>query len=115
MSQLIEDRVQRGRDAYRRHAWHEAFDLLRQADSETPASPSGSEDFSTFTNVISGCFVFVNGGDADDAWPDMNHHPRFNIVESSFAAGIKTEVQIVLDVLVMVSPETADRKGGHPD
>jgi hypothetical protein len=45
----------------------------------------------------------------------MNHHPRFNIVESSLAAGVKTEVQIVLDVLVMLSPETADRKGGHLD
>jgi hypothetical protein len=45
----------------------------------------------------------------------MNHHPRFNIFESSLAAGVKTEVQIVLDVLVMVSPETADRKGGHGD
>jgi hypothetical protein len=30
--------------------------------------------------------------------PDMNHHPRFNIVQSSLAAGLKTEV-IVLDVL----------------
>jgi class 3 adenylate cyclase len=39
MSQLIEDCVQQGRDAYRRHAWHEAFDLLRKADSETPVSP----------------------------------------------------------------------------
>ena len=39
MTQLIEDRVQQGRDAYRRHAWHEAFDLLRDADSETPLSP----------------------------------------------------------------------------
>jgi hypothetical protein len=39
MGQLIEDRVQRGRDAYRRHAWHEAFDWLREADSETPVSP----------------------------------------------------------------------------
>ena len=39
MSQLIEDRVQQGRDAYRRHAWHEAFDLLREADSETPLTP----------------------------------------------------------------------------
>jgi class 3 adenylate cyclase len=38
MSQLIEDRVQLGRDAYRRHAWHEAFDRLREADSETPIS-----------------------------------------------------------------------------
>ena len=38
MSQLIKDRVQQGRDAYRRHAWHEAFDWLREADSETPIS-----------------------------------------------------------------------------
>jgi uncharacterized protein len=35
----------------------------------------------------------------DDGRPDMNYHPRFNIVESSLAAGVKTEVQIVLDVL----------------
>jgi hypothetical protein len=39
MGRLIDDRVQRGRDAYRRHAWHEAFDWLREADSETPVSP----------------------------------------------------------------------------
>jgi len=38
MSQLIEDRVQQGRDAFRRHAWHEAFDWLRRADSEAPIS-----------------------------------------------------------------------------
>jgi class 3 adenylate cyclase len=38
MSQLIKDRVQQGRDAYRRHAWHEAFDWLREADLETPIS-----------------------------------------------------------------------------
>jgi metal-dependent amidase/aminoacylase/carboxypeptidase family protein len=73
--------------------------LLRQADSETPVSPSGSEDFSTFTNVISGCFVFVNGGDADDRLPDVNYHPTFNLFQSSLAAGVKTEVRIVLDVL----------------
>jgi len=39
MSQLIEDRLQQGRDAYRRHVRHEAFDLLCEADSETPLSP----------------------------------------------------------------------------
>jgi class 3 adenylate cyclase len=39
MSQLVKDYVQQGRNAYRRHAWHEAFDLLRKADSETPISP----------------------------------------------------------------------------
>jgi class 3 adenylate cyclase len=39
MSQLIEDHVQQGRDAYRRHAWYDAFDSLREADSETALSP----------------------------------------------------------------------------
>ena len=39
MSQLAEDRVQQGRDAYHGHAWHEAFALLRQADTETSLTP----------------------------------------------------------------------------
>jgi class 3 adenylate cyclase/Tfp pilus assembly protein PilF len=39
MSQLIDDRIQQGRDAYGRHAWHEAFDSLREADSEAPLAP----------------------------------------------------------------------------
>jgi metal-dependent amidase/aminoacylase/carboxypeptidase family protein len=63
-----------------------------------------------FTRVIPGCFVFVNGGNADEGRPDMNHHPRFNIVQSSLAAGLKTEV-IVLDVLCDGCSEPADRKG----
>jgi len=39
MSQLIEDRVQQGRAAYHRHAWQEALESLRSADSKTPLSP----------------------------------------------------------------------------
>ncbi len=39
MSQLVEDRVQQGRDAYHRHAWHEAFESLRDADSQTSLLP----------------------------------------------------------------------------
>jgi hypothetical protein len=29
----------------------------------------------------------------------MSHHPRFDIFESSLAAGVKPQVQIVLDLL----------------
>ena len=39
MSQLVQDRVEQGREAYRRHAWHEAFDSLRIADSESALGP----------------------------------------------------------------------------
>src|SRR5215207_7040827 len=39
MSQLVEDPVQQGREAYRRHAWHEAFESLRVADVENPLLP----------------------------------------------------------------------------
>ena len=56
------------------------------------------EGSSTFTNVISGCFVFVNGDDAGDGRPDMNYHPRFKLLQSSLAVEVKTEVQIVLDM-----------------
>ena len=39
MGQLVEGHVEQGREAYRRHAWHEAFESLTAADSETALSP----------------------------------------------------------------------------
>jgi class 3 adenylate cyclase len=39
MSQVVENRLQQARDAYHRHAWHEALHLLREADSETSLPP----------------------------------------------------------------------------
>lgn len=61
-------------------------------------SPAG-EDFSAFTNRLPGAFVFFNAGDASDGLPFQNHHPKFNIVESTLACGTATEVQLVLDLL----------------
>jgi hypothetical protein len=115
MGQLIEDRVQRSRNVYRRHAWHEAFDLLRQVDSETPASPSGSQDFPTFYKRHFGVFRFRQRR-RRRRWPARHERlPEVQCRGELLAAGVKTEVLIVLDVLVMVSPETADRKGGYLD
>ena len=62
-----------------------------------------------------GVFRFVNGGDADDGRPHMNYHMKFNIVESALAAGVNTGSRLCSTCTVMVSPETADRKGGHFD
>ncbi len=63
-----------------------------------PPSAAG-EDFSAFTNLRPGAFVFINAGDASDGLPFVNHHPKFNIVESAMFTGVATEVQIVLDLL----------------
>jgi class 3 adenylate cyclase len=43
MGQLVQDRVEQGREAYRRHAWHEAFESLSIADSEAALSPHDLE------------------------------------------------------------------------
>lgn len=63
-----------------------------------PAS-SVSEDFSEYAQEIPGCFLFLGGGTADDGLPFPNHHPRFDVRETSLAAGTRTEVQLVLDML----------------
>ena len=39
MGQLISDSVEQGREAYRQHAWREAFESLRIADSKAALSP----------------------------------------------------------------------------
>ncbi|HEX5296672.1 MAG TPA: amidohydrolase [Streptosporangiaceae bacterium] len=66
--------------------------------SWAPASLVG-EDFFAYTQQIPGCFLFLGGGTAEDGLPFPNHHPRFDFLESALAAGTRTEVQLVLDMI----------------
>lgn len=62
-----------------------------------------------------GVFRFVNWR-RRRRWPAAHdYHMKFNIVESSLAAGVNTGSRSCSTCSVMVSPETADRKGGHLD
>ena len=65
------------------------------------ASPMlmGSEDFSAYTQVVPGCFMFLGGGTEEDECGYFNHHPKFKIVEDSMFNGTKVEVQLILDLL----------------
>ncbi|WP_042350699.1 M20 metallopeptidase family protein [Bacillus massiliigorillae] len=59
----------------------------------------GSEDFSAYTKVGPGCFMFLGGGTDEDGCGYFNHHPKFKIVEESMFNGTKVEVQVILDLL----------------
>lgn len=80
-----------------------AFAAARKAVGEDKVSETGpstgSEDFSAFSAVVPGCFMMLNAGDEQDGLHHQNHHPDFGIKEEVLAAGVRTEVQIVLDVL----------------
>lgn len=69
-------------------------DMVREA----PLS-SASEDFSYYRSVAPISFIFLGGGTAEDGCGFANHHPKFMIKEESLSAGVKTEVQCVLNYL----------------
>lgn len=58
-----------------------------------------SEDFSAYTKVTKGCFLWLGGGKAEEGCGYMNHHPKFKIIEEAMFNGTKVEVQIILDLL----------------
>lgn len=60
---------------------------------------SASEDFAYYRNVAPIAFIQLGGGTADEGCGFANHHPKFMIQESAMAAGVKTEVQTVLNYL----------------
>jgi amidohydrolase len=80
-------------------AFSAASKVLNSGDVQWGPATSASEDFSAYSSTIPGCFLFLGGGDEAEGYPFQNHHPKFDISESSLTAGVKAEVQIVLDYL----------------
>lgn len=58
-----------------------------------------SEDFSAYTNVVPGCFMFLGGGLEEEGCGYMNHHPKFKVLNEALVNGTKVEVQLILDLL----------------
>ncbi|MGL4382539.1 MAG: M20/M25/M40 family metallo-hydrolase, partial [Bacilli bacterium] len=58
----------------------------------------GSEDFSAYTNVKPGCFIFVGGG-SDEGYQYGNHHPKFRIHQEALRIGCSIHIAIILDLL----------------
>lgn len=59
----------------------------------------GSEDFSYYTEKAPSTYVVIGGGDDSDGCPYVNHHPKFNVVESSFINGTKMYVAFALEAM----------------
>lgn len=60
---------------------------------------TASEDFAYYQQVAPSTYIQLGGGLAKDGFEYANHHPKFMIDEDAFEAGIKVEVQSVLDYL----------------
>ncbi|MDO5145680.1 MAG: amidohydrolase [Eubacteriales bacterium] len=60
---------------------------------------SASEDFAYYRQIAPVSFVQLGGGTAEDGCGYANHHPKFAIKEEAMEAGVKTEVQSVLNFL----------------
>ncbi|CQR45903.1 N-acyl-L-amino acid amidohydrolase [Paraliobacillus sp. PM-2] len=58
-----------------------------------------SEDFSAYTKVVPGCFMFLGAGTEEDGIKYFNHNPKFDVLEESMFNGTKVEVQVILDLL----------------
>lgn len=90
---------------------HELVDLAMEAVAkangkdmvEMVEMTTASEDFSAYTEIKRGCYMFLGGGLAEDGYEYMNHHPKFIINESALAYGTRAEVQIILDYLNKIS------------
>lgn len=60
---------------------------------------TASEDFSAYTKVVPGCFMFLGGGLEEEGCGYMNHNPKFKVLNEALVNGTKVEVQIILDLL----------------
>lgn len=60
---------------------------------------TASEDFAYYQQVAPSTYIQLGGGLAKDGYEYANHNPKFMINEEALEAGIKVEVQSVLDYL----------------
>nr|WP_318540422.1 amidohydrolase [Terribacillus saccharophilus] len=60
----------------------------------------GGEDFSAFSNVVPGCFVFVGACAPDNQTPAPHHHPKFLIDEAALADGANMFLAIAEDLVL---------------
>lgn len=59
----------------------------------------GSEDFAFYGRLFPTTFMYLGGGTDDDGCSYANHHPKFKVLDEALAAGVRAEVQILLDYL----------------
>ncbi len=59
----------------------------------------GSEDFAYYTEKAPSTYVIIGGGDENDGCPYVNHHPKFDVIESAFINGTKMYVAFTLEAM----------------
>lgn len=70
-----------------------ADDLFPGKTVKLPLS-LGGEDFSAFTDIIPGTYIWIGAGNAEKGYDYPHHHPKFAIDEDSFLIGAKMFVAV---------------------
>ena len=76
-----------------------ATDALGPDRVWTSTPMMGSEDFSYFLEQRPGCFFNVGTMNEEKGFVWGHHHPRFDMDEEGFAAGIEVMTRVVLRYL----------------
>lgn len=70
-----------------------AEDLFPGKAVELPLS-LGGEDFSAFTDIVPGTYIWIGAGNQELGYDYPHHHPKFAMDEDSFLIGVKMFVAV---------------------
>lgn len=80
-------------------AWQAAASLFEKGVYTDGTRAMGSEDFSYYAEKAPSTFAIIGGGDESDGYTYVNHHPKFNVLESTFVNGTKMYVAFALEAM----------------
>lgn len=80
-----------------------AKDLFSAEEYGEATRMMGSEDFSYYLEKIPGTYVVIGGGTEEDGCGYVNHHPKFQVMETALLNGVKMYVGFALEAMKQTS------------
>lgn len=86
-------------------AWETGKELLGEENCFPGKRAMGSEDFSYYGEVAPSVFTNIGGGEEKENCGFVNHHPKFNVMDSALIVGAKMHVGFALKALTKLKQD----------